>query len=322
MLKFLVLFGMFALTAMAQATAQTMTLAEIEKSYGNYQVSCESMVLAVPVSDDPESIYDLKQLPFEQARCREVLQPTEINDVLGPFFREMVDLQQVRTSKSRIVNTVRRMVEARRQKNMVKTLHRNALKMAEACKASAADRGSKETVMCYFGAPTAKSTQPFKVIFQLMLENSLPNMETLCSDDPLAVASASEKPFRDMLSDGTSLMSWDKLVTKLQADGFKCREDACHRNFMGILLPKGKLLDELLAMDGISQFALIPRQIEVYRGEWRRLGHRGCLTNANGKEVTDCEGPANGVKKGICLSKEDGHTWGMLVYGLNDLRNK
>jgi hypothetical protein len=308
------------------AFAETMSLEQLERAYGNYEASCENMTLFRSESAELDFTGKVKVLPIDVEQCRKLLKPIRINDIMRPFFQMIVRSEQTSISKLRIVRAVRRLVEEHRQKNMVRSLHVNAQPLANACIAVAEGRESNANLTCYYGGPTSKSGKPFRAIYQAMLDHKLPDLETICSPEPITSKTASTTTFSGFLTDGAIPLTWDELQTSLKSDGFLCGQDHCQRNILGIVSPKGKMSNELVDKSGANgkpAFGLVPRYLEIYRGDWHVIGPHGyCLSDANGKEEGDCSRPANGVQKGICLASEDWHVWFRVVVAVNILKHE
>jgi hypothetical protein len=213
---------------------------------------------------------------------------------------------------------MRQFAEEQRMKSMVKSLHANAQPLADACNALAVNRGKSVTVVCYFGGPTAASGVAFKAVYQAMLDHALPDLETVCSPEPITSKTASTKTFGAFSKTRAGSIGWDALQADLKSDGFVCANDRCQHVVFGVMLEKGSILDKKSNANGKPSFAIIPRYVEVYHGDWHRIGPGSCLIDKNGKQDFDCALAKNGVQNGICLASEDWHTWGLLLYGMND----
>jgi hypothetical protein len=327
MLKWLLVAGLLMLgVGSTSAHAETMSLEDLERAYGNYEASCQNMTLVKSESAEAAFSGKVTVLPFDVEQCRRILKPIQINDIMKPLFLMVVKSEQTSISKLRIVRAVRRLVEQHRQKNMVRSMHVNAQPLANACAAVVEGRESNANLMCYYGGPTSKSGNPFKAIYQAMLDHTLPDLETICSPEPITSKTASTTTFSGFLTEGAIPLTWDELQTSLKSDGFQCGQDHCQRNILGIVSPIGKMSNELVDKSGANgkpAFGIIPRYLEIFRGDWHVIGPHGhCLIDANGKEEGDCSRPDNGVQNGICLASEDWHVWLRVVDAMNAFRHE
>jgi hypothetical protein len=298
--------------------AEEMTLVQAQKSWGNYEVSCKDMTLVRSVGMD--NLYSKMQvLKFNKSICEKFLLPTPINSIISPVLQELVDANADQSQEPAIdVEQVKRR-EAEIFNRGGRAVHMNARQLADACLASAAGREKKETILCYFGGPKLESSAAFKTMFNAMLADSLPDLEPICSSEPLTQKSCSDSLFKSILSNDTS-MSWRELQTTLRADGFECVAEHCIRNVMGLVIAVSVKMREQLQMRPNEKFLLVPRYLHVYRGDWHVIGpsYNGCFRDKNGKKSGHfCDGPSNAVLNGICLAKEDFHTW----YGFSFLLN-
>jgi hypothetical protein len=317
MLKWLLVVALVLGTPLAQA--ETSGLEQILREYHSSEASCQNMTLVKLASENADFTAKVVVLPFDAEACRNILEPIKMGDILKPLSFMLDKVGGI--SNSRIVRAVRQLVQEQRGKNLVKSLHVNAQPLADACKTLSAGREKDANVMCYFGGPSAESGKVFKVMFQAMLDHALPRNETVCTPERVTSKSASTKIFDAFLPDRTSALTWKQLQTSLKSDGFQCDQDECHQNIMGILLPKRDVLEETSKANGDPPFALILRQLAIYRGDWHRIGPGSCLIDKMAKATDDCSRAANGVQKGICLSSEDWHAWGLLIGGLNAFKN-
>ena len=324
MLKWLTIVAVLLGFGAPLASAGTSYLEQILREYGNREASCQKMTLLKFASENADFMGKGNVLPFDTEACGKVLKPIRMSDVLKPLSLTIEKIDQTSNSKSRVVRAVRQLVEEHRQKNMVKSLHTNAQPLADTCKTVAAGRESNAGVMCYFGGPTTENGKVFKVIYQAMLDHALPDHETVCSPEPITSKTASTKTFGELLPDRASALTWKKLQTSLKSDDFQCDQDECHQNIMGILLPKGRMLEENSGANGKPPFGIILRQLAVDRGNRRAIGPSiACrVERRNNKKTDDCSRAENGVQKGICLASEDWHVWGLLLYGMNAFRSE
>jgi hypothetical protein len=330
-LKLLFGIGLLVCIAKCSASANETTLQDVQKFLGNYQVSCKNMILAKPAVSHDNFLSALNQLPFDRERCEVMLKSTDINAVLEPVFKlAVLEAEQSDEMEGNHFDvwSMRRTINTYRQNTSIKLVHRNAQKMAEACKAAALEHENDKTLVCYFGGPSNDSAQTFKAIFQAMLDDSLPNDSTLCSDDPLTDETASAKPFKDMIKDKAASLPWKVLRSQLEKESFQCGAEDCVRNVMIVILPSRQMLEaaredasgQYIGMTGRSPMVLYPRQMRIYRGERQRIGRLRCALDENGNEGNEC-GPFIGAKSGVCLAKEDFHVWFRVIDLLNRIEN-
>lgn len=318
MLRLIMALGCYAFMATSFSFAQELTLPGLEKFLGNYGVSCQEMTLTKILLKD-EIYSKLVVLPFETSRCEKFLSPSTISSIIEPVLKEIV-FANADINQGPVVDDEKvRQLEDERFMKAGKTVQENTRSMADACLSSAAGREKNQTILCYYGGPKSESSIAFKTIFKAMLDNALPDLEPVCSSEPLTLKSASDNIFKSILS-SHSVMTWNDLKTTLITDGFFCVEDRCIRNVMGLVLPGTASLREQLQLNPKAYFLLLPRYLTVYRGDWRVIGppYNGCFVDNDGKKSGHfCDGPSNGVSKGICLAKEDFHTW----YGFSMMLN-
>jgi hypothetical protein len=298
--------------------AEEMSLLEAKKYFGNYEVSCQEMTLVKSLGqDNPYS--KMEVLKFDKSKCEKFLSHTPINSIIEPVLKEFVDANADHSQDPVIDVEKQKQIEETRLTQIGKAVHKSARHLADACKSSAAGREKNQAIFCYFGGPKLENSAAFKAIFKAMLDDSLPDLETICSAEPLAQITASGSLFKGILPNRSS-MTWNELQSTLQSDGFACGEDRCIRNVMGIIIPGSTKLREQLQLRPKEFFLLLPRYLTIYRGDWRVTGpsYNGCLVDKSGKKSGHfCDGPSNGVLNGICLAKEDFHTWYGFGYILN-----
>jgi hypothetical protein len=308
------LFSIFsALFILSSTTDAEQNLADGFKSMlGNFEASCENMVLAESISEDNDILGAARKLPFDVAACEKILHPVSVEKIYAPLLKQYSQIDLRHTSNFLIVRKMRNLVLDFQNKRMIKTLHVNALSLAEACRKASVGINQGKSHLCYFGAPDSHSSDIFKVLFNTMLADTLPSNETLCSPQPLEKRSAVSIEFKRMLGKGNRSQSWPKIQNSIIADGFYCREDSCTRPIFGIVLPAQK---QIATADSNLGFAIVPRLLQIYRGKWSVVGPPSFCIAKDGKGR--CSQPSRGVGEGICIAKEDGHMWGYLFYGMN-----
>ncbi len=323
MVKWLLLVGVLLGIGVSCARAETTSVEELERAYGNYEASCQNLMLVKSESAEVDFTGKVKVLPIDVERCGRILKPLQMNDVFRPLFVMASKVDETPFSKQRVLRKIQQLVEAWRQKNMVKSLHVNAQPLANACASVAAGQEKEANAMCYFGGPIVDSGKPFKAIYQAMLDHALPDLETVCSPEPITSKTASTMTFSEFLTDKEMSLAWEELQTSLKSDGFQCDQDHCQRNILGIVVPKAKMLDNTSDANGKPAFGIIPRYLEIYRGEWHRIGPGySCMLEQKDKEGGDCSRAKNGVQKGICLASEDWHIWFRVVDAMNESKSQ
>jgi hypothetical protein len=324
MTKFIMMFVFWLCLLLSiapeSALADEMTLQDMQKFLGNYKVNCQNMVL-VKAEGENDFISKLELLSFDQETCEKVLKLTDIDTVLEPIYKLV--LAEGDNDHQYDFWALNRILIKYRSNGAVKAVHRNAEQMAKACSNAALGYGKDQTRICYFGGPTDESDPLFKALFKAMLENSLPDNSTLCSEHPLTPETARSKPFKDMLVGAVGAVAWNAIRLRLEADGFLCGQDECTRNVMGIILPGKKMIEQMRDQGGNQspnggKMVLYPRQMRIYLGEWKTIGPRGCIRDLNQNESGECR-PKLEAASGVCLAKEDFHVWFRVVQLLNEI---
>jgi hypothetical protein len=303
---FILAFLLF-LPCITSTRADTEELEAVWAMLGNFAVGCDNMTVVRLPSDDFE-FGSGEKLPLDLSACNTHLAPTSVVKIYKQEPLRPMALQKLRNFFNDL-----------RFDRATKQTHERARPLFEACKAAQSDVNSKTSYICYFGGPTTTSNTVFKAHFQTLVEASLPNSETICSPDPLRKDSSVSEIFTRMLDKDQTTLSWLKLQTSLQAEGYACGKDNCSRPITGIYIPsKARRQSEEFRRNEI-EFLIIPRLLSIYRGDWQPLGAFGCLEDIDGKKSGRCS-PSKGASSGICMSVEGGrHGIGFLIMGVNGI---
>jgi hypothetical protein len=306
----LFLFGLLHSIASAEDNP---AIREISDYFGNFPISCKSMVVVEYVNSD--SIWDgeAKIIPFDLKLCEKLLYPTDATKIIEPVVRYLstADLGSVPNNLSPQEIEQNQKRDANDMKQLVLKLHLNAQNLAETCRQIVAKPIGKKQIACYFGAPQETSRLEFKSLFQAMLKNSFPANEAVCTAEPISTSNATTPFFRTFLKDETQKKSWAEMKNALQQDHFFCASENCLRSVIAIFPVDGKLPKFKISKEALN-FAIIVRQLSLYRGEWHGIWpYAPCEKNKN------CSEPSNGVSNGICTQTDSSEGSAMMAYMLN-----
>jgi hypothetical protein len=281
-------FGIFAQTAKSDTDLS-------EAFLGNYEIACENIV-AARLKDQTDVIGPAQILPFNLDSCQKALRQRHVNPLLKPIIapiKEVGDAADAVFSKT----------QADALKKAVKDFRFALQDVVELCRElSGLDKDS--TVICFVGAPSPSSSSVFRGLFSAMLKNSLTSSGTVCTAEPITKSSVSTAEFGEMVQSKTETLRWPEVEQTLVNEGFSCSDDLCFRGLMAIL-PNPEFEESEISLP--RDFLLIPRQMKIYRGAWKPASPFSICGLAGDRR---CAAPELGTKNGICMSAEDGHTWG------------